>query len=140
MLSLFPSTQLLENPILNGVVQAPTIRIENASTVKPPQELRPVKQDYSPEALKRYVAIQFAKYGIEDEIPIAEAVAACESSWNWQASNGISYGIFQYTPATWEQWGSGDIMNPETQIKVTARLWSLGQQWRWDCWKMLKPF
>lgn len=86
------------------------------------------------EELKSYFRQVFTYNGLEDQIPIAEAVIACESSWNWKADNGISYGIAQFTPATWEDFGFGDIMNPYSQIQVMARMWKNPVlRLRWDC-------
>ena len=100
-------------------------------------EPRPVLKDYSREALKRYLSETFAIYGIADQIPMAEATILCESGWNWKADNGISYGIAQFTPATWYDFGHGDIFDPYVQIQTMAKMWSRGLQKRWDCWRML---
>ncbi len=90
--------------------------------------------DYSREVLTRYLQSAFTKYGIENEIPTAEAVILCESGWQINPRhNNISWGIAQFTPSTWHDYGYGDIMNPLSQLDVMSKMWSKGLQDRWDC-------
>lgn len=82
---------------------------------------------------------EFTKYGIADQIDLAKKVIACESSWNIFADNGVSYGIAQFTPATWKDFGEGDIMNPYMQIHVMAKMWvNPLLRSRWNCLKLVK--
>lgn len=85
--------------------------------------------------IKEMIRIQFTLYGLVDQIPIAEAVIACESGFRVDPlpHNGISWGIAQFTPDTWKDFGTGDIMNPYWQIKTMAKMWKMGLQNRWDC-------
>lgn len=93
-----------------------------------------VAQNASTARLKEYLRKVFTSYGIEDQIPTAEKIIACESSWNILAHNGtISYGLLEYTPNTWHDFGHGDIMNPLVQIEVTAKIVKREGWERWDC-------
>lgn len=118
-------------------VQQQTVNITEDKTKEKPTASLYQGIKISREGLKSYLSVIFTKYGIEDQIPIAEAVIACESSWNINANNGISFGLLQFTPATWKDFGYGDIMNPQSQIITMAKMWKRGLQGRWDCWRML---
>lgn len=85
--------------------------------------------------IKEMVKNQFTLYGIEDQIPRALEVLQCEGGFNVDPlpHNGISWGVAQFTPPTWEDFGHGDIMNPYWQIKTMAKMWAMGLQNRWDC-------
>lgn len=99
---------------------------------------RPSQQVYSTEYLKSYVGEVSIKYGLSAEkYQQIMATIQCESNWNVLADNGISFGIAQFTPATWKDFGSGDIMNPLTQLEVMARMFSQHLEHRWDCAKIL---
>ncbi len=87
--------------------------------------------------LREILEEQFTTYGIKDQIPMAEAVVVCESHWNIYANNGVSFGITQFTPATWKDFGSGDIYNPLFQFQTMAKMFKMGLQKRWDCFRML---
>lgn len=89
------------------------------------------------EGLKSYLSEVFTYNGIEDYIPLAEKIILCESGWNIQASNGISFGILQFTPPTWADFGEGDIWNPHTQIRTMAKMIRLGLIGRWDCYQIV---
>lgn len=80
---------------------------------------------------------EFTTYGLEDQIPLAKRVIECESGWNIHADNGISFGVAQFTQATWKDFGSGDIFNPIMQFHTMARMWAKGLQKRWDCYRLL---
>ena len=102
-------------------------------------ETRPYKEILiTKENLKDALEYDFAQYGISNEVQEAERVISCESSWNINASNKISYGIAQFTPATWKDFGYGDILNPLSQLDVMAKMWKDGLQGRWDCFRQLK--
>lgn len=76
------------------------------------------------------------KYGLDYQK--MEAVVQCESGWQIDPPhNNISWGIAQFTPATWEDFGYGDIMNPYSQLEVMGKMWSKGLMSRWDCYKIL---
>lgn len=86
-----------------------------------------------------YLELEFTNMGLVDQIPMAEAVVACESGYNIYANNGISYGIAQFTPVTWKDFGHGDIFNPLTQLETMARMWKNPLlRLRWDCYRKLK--
>lgn len=102
-------------------------------------QIRPYKVYISKQGLKEAIEFQFTKYRIADQIGMVEKVIQCESGWNVLADNGVSYGLLQFTPATWQDFGYGDIMNPYSQIETTAKMWSKGLQRRWDCYRMLFP-
>jgi len=93
----------------------------------------------SREGLTGFLSYEFAKYGIEDQYEKAVAVLNCESSWliDVYSKNQLSYGIAQFTPATWKDFGIGDYKNPYDQIKTLSKMWSLGLQSRWDCYTIL---
>ncbi len=89
---------------------------------------------------KDYLKLDFHKYGLDDQLLMAEKVISCESGFHIDPlpHNHISWGIAQFTPATWKDFGHGDIMNPLIQIDVMSHMWSKGLQNRWDCYRMLK--
>lgn len=76
---------------------------------------------------------------MKDEIGMAEKVITCESNYFWHADNGVSYGIAQFTPATWHDFGKGNIFNPYKQLDVMARMWKNPLlRLRWDCYRQIK--
>lgn len=89
------------------------------------------------EGLKSYLEEVFIKEGLEDQIEIAEKTITCESNFLWYADNGISFGVAQFTPDTWKDFGEGDIFNPHIQLRTMAKMFKMGLQNRWDCYKML---
>ncbi|HYN88802.1 MAG TPA: LysM peptidoglycan-binding domain-containing protein [Ardenticatenaceae bacterium] len=62
-------------------------------------------------------------------------VAWCESRYNVYAVNrrGNWHGLFQYHPQTWAEFSSADIYDWQAQVRVTSKLYSWGQTWRWAC-------
>jgi hypothetical protein len=65
------------------------------------------------------------------------ATITCESGWQiYPKPNNISWGIAQFTPATWKGFGYGDIMNPLSQLDTMAKMWSKGLANRWDCYRL----
>lgn len=138
MLCLLPPIYILTNPVVNGVIKAPTIE---ASTLDGQQEISSgtsgIAQTLpSGNDLKSYLREQASLYGVDyDEM---SAVIQCESGWRVDPPhNNISWGIAQFTPDTWTDFGSGDIMNPYTQLDVMAKMWSKGLHGRWDCYKIV---
>ena len=119
----------------NNYVKAPTISIEDSIADKPLDSgFRPYRLPLK-EGLKEQLEIHFAEYGLKSEVKKAIAVIDCESSWNWNPKpNGISWGIAQFTPPTWKDFGQGDIMNPYVQLETMAKMWKMGLQERWDCY------
>lgn len=89
----------------------------------------------SREVLKRFLRARLISYGIEDQYNTVEAVVFCESSWRVDPPhNGISWGIAQFTPPTWKDFGYGDIMNPYNQLDTMAKMWANPKlRNRWDC-------
>ncbi len=90
--------------------------------------------------LKGMLKEEFDTYRISDQLPLAQKVIFCESGFQVDPKhNGISWGIAQFTKATWIDFGYGDIMNPQSQFAVMAKMWKRGLQGRWDCYKMQLP-
>lgn len=86
--------------------------------------------------IKRYLREQSALYGLDyDKM---SAVISCESGWRIDPPhNNISWGIAQFTPETWKDFGGGDIMDPYAQIRVMSIMWSKHLEGRWDCYHIL---
>lgn len=63
------------------------------------------------------------------------AVAACESAFNPYAVNAWSgvTGLFQYQPSTFYWFGGTDIWSVYDQAWTTARAFSRGLAYHWDC-------
>lgn len=92
--------------------------------------------DITKEDLNRMLEIQFNTYGLGSELPIARAIISCESNWNINADNGISFGILQFTKPTWKDFGTGNIFNPYWQIQTFAKMYKNGLRDRWDCYRL----
>lgn len=66
-------------------------------------------------------------------------VAQCESSLSSTASNGISFGLMQFIPSTWNHYTkvlgvkNPDIWNPQQQATVAAYMFSTSQANQWSC-------
>jgi hypothetical protein len=99
---------------------------------------RPILNFYSTVFLKDYASEESVKYGLTDaQHTILMATISCESGWNIHPKpNHISWGIVEFTPATWHDFGHGDIMNPITQIDTMIKMWSNGLENRWDCYRL----
>ena len=125
---------LIGTSAIYSTAKAPKTSDYEAVVEIPKPEPVPIKKDYSQADLKAYLSVKFAEYGIESQTERAIAVVFCESGWNWNPKpNYISWGIAQFTPDTWHDYGYGDIMNPYAQLETMARMWSNGLQSRWDC-------
>jgi hypothetical protein len=89
----------------------------------------------TPEEIKRaivYVEENMDKKDAEE----MTATIMCESGFQVDPKhNGISWGVAQFTPATWKDFGYGDIMNPEAQLLTMARIWGKYKN-RWDCFRL----
>lgn len=126
---------------------APTSTIYPTSTPAP----SPVPPTSTP--ISRPTAISFAtpldqyRAWIEEARaihPYSEPVDAmwatmlCESSGNPDAVGAGTYGLFQYTGATWAgDWNpyrDQPILDPRAQIFATAKAWSDGYQGWWSCY------
>lgn len=94
--------------------------------------------------LKLLLFQESAKYGISyQEI---YATAMCESGFQIDPKhNNISWGIMQFTPATWKEFGHGNIMDAENQILVATSMWNKWETYkgkqrqlkeRWDCFRL----
>jgi len=67
-------------------------------------------------------------------------VARCESSLNPRAV-GLAgeRGLFQFLPTTWAAnagrlgYGESDVWDAVAASRVTAEMWSRGQEWQWTC-------
>lgn len=55
----------------------------------------------------------------------AARVCHCESSGNARAlsANGRYAGLFQFSHATWQELGGGDVFDPRTNSKQALKLW-----------------
>lgn len=86
--------------------------------------------------LKEALSSVAVKYGLDyDQM---STVVSCESGWRIDPPhNNISWGIAQFTPATWKDYGTGDIMNPYMQLEVMGKMWKKGLMGRWDCYRIL---
>ncbi len=69
-----------------------------------------------------------------------DAIAACESSGNWQANTGNGhYGGLQFTQSSWEAAGGlkyaqrADLATREEQIKVAESLARMQGMSAWTC-------
>lgn len=102
-------------------------------------EKRPRLYDQSTSYLKSYASEASIKYGLSPTVSqeMMETIQ-CESGWRVDPPhNNISWGISQFTPDTWEQFGYGDIMNPVSQLNVMAMMWGeYHLQNRWDCYRL----
>lgn len=71
------------------------------------------------------------------------AIAMCESTMNPKATNGISFGILQFIPSTWQRYTSllkianPDIWNVQQQAQVASYLFSIGQEKQWSCFHII---
>ncbi len=117
---------------LKGITVSTSEKLPKAP--RPYQGVKVSKQD-----IQEMVSEQFTLYGIASQIPTALKVVQCESGFNINADNGISYGVAQFTPATWKDFGHGNIFNPLYQIETMAKMWKIGLQKRWDCYRMIAP-
>ena len=99
---------------------------------------RPILYVYSTEYLKDYVGEASIKYGLSPtQYQEIIKTVNCESGWQiYPKKNHISWGISQFTPPTWKRFGHGDIMDPISQLDVMAKMWSMGLQDRWDCFRL----
>lgn len=72
---------------------------------------------------------------------LISSVIDCENS-SWSVDplphNNVSWGFAQFTPATWKDFGHGEIMNPYSQIEVMVKMFNMGLSKRWDCAKILE--
>ncbi len=121
-----------------GIAQSSTIYTYKLANTKPTAE-RPVKYVYSIDYLKGIAGEASIQYGLsgQDYQEMIDTIQ-CESGWQiYPKPNYISWGIAEFMPATWHDFGNGDIMDPIMQIKVMARMWSKGLMGRWDCAKIL---
>lgn len=123
--------------------EKPSITLKNVEIAKSkPKEIQSTASQYqgvqvTREALKSYLEATFTNNGLADQIKIAEAVLICESGFQIDPKhNGISWGIAQFTKPTWQLYGYGDIMNPQSQLTVLTKMWLEGKQNNWDCWCM----
>ncbi|MFN2525564.1 MAG: transglycosylase SLT domain-containing protein [Actinomycetota bacterium] len=60
------------------------------------------------------------------------SVAMCESSLNpYAVSPAGYYGLFQFGPVTWSEFGYGSIWDPVAQSRTAARMLAEGHHRRW---------
>jgi hypothetical protein len=136
---IFPPYWLRPIIARNSYAIAPTIINTVSSKTKETVAPTRVREGgkVSREELTGYLETSFEKYGLESQIPMAIKTIDCESGFQVDPKhNGISWGVAQFTPDTWKDYGYGNILNPEYQLETMARMWSQGLQKRWDCWRM----
>ena len=108
---------------------------------------RPVQQNYSVEFLKDFVGEVSIKQQLDtQDYNDIVATIQCESSFFADPPhNNISWGVAQFTPVTWHDFGHGDIMNPISQIEVMVSMWNKWEMHkgtprqmknRWDCYRL----
>jgi soluble lytic murein transglycosylase-like protein len=71
-----------------------------------------------------------AEFGVDGNFMYA--LALCESNLDPRAYNAAGYhGLFQFDRQTWAAFGEGDIYDPVSQARATARLIAAGETERW---------
>jgi len=75
--------------------------------------------DTIPEEYQDAVAWAAKESGLSQELIAAQIDN--ESEWEPDASSGLAHGISQFTPATFAQYGEGDIWDPQESIKAQGR-------------------
>lgn len=138
ILILLPPPWLI-NFAKNNIAISPTIDTYLFETEKESEYLKKSSQqvEVSERELKGFLKQVSIKYGTDYEE--MSAVINCESGWKTDlySWNKSSYGIAQYTPATFEENCQGDYGNPFAQLECMGLMFKKGMQSRWDCWKML---
>jgi len=124
---------------INGIVKAPTSSADIGKTEHSPDLIEAMSLQLNPTKaeIKLALASVSDKYGLQlDELL---NVIDCESSFRTDVySPGmISYGVAQFTRATFEENCAGDYKNPFAQISCMGLMWSKGMQGRWDCYRNL---
>lgn len=59
-----------------------------------------------------------------------------ESNFDPRAQSGVgAKGLGQFMDPTWNEWGKGDVFDPEQNIRAQAKYmkWLLGRVTTWDC-------
>ena len=99
---------------------------------------RPITYVYATDWLKGYLGEVSIKYGLPaNDYSEMVATIQCESGWQiYPKPNHISWGIAEFTPPTWQEFGYGDIMNPVSQINIMVKMWKVGLAKRWDCYRL----
>lgn len=121
------------------------VEVEINKTKEPEISTSPKKELYTREALRGYLKATFTKYGLEGQIPIAEAVIACESGFRVDPPhNNSCRGIAQFKKSTWDWFNKvrgtkTEFMNPHAQIEMMAWAWKQGYQNQWECYVKLAP-
>jgi hypothetical protein len=126
---------LIATVAIQGKTIAPTT-LENKGEIT--EILKPSSLPEIPtqQELKLYLASLVNKYGLDYDL--MSAVIQCESGWQIDPPhNNISWGLCQFTPPTWDDFGYGDIMNPYAQLEVMVEMWSKGLEGRWDCYDVV---
>ena len=136
MIATIVITSRVNAPSINNQGQPEPVIEELKPTPQPVPEVRIPKKTYTRAELEVALTAVAKKYGQSYEM--MSAVLQCESGWQVDPPrNGISFGIAQFTIPTWHDFGYGDIMDPYIQLEVMGKMWSMGLNKRWDCYKML---
>ncbi len=84
----------------------------------------------STESIESIIVGAAAEFGLSPDYLVA--VAMCESSLNpYAVSPAGYYGLFQFGPVTWSEFGYGSIWDPVAQSRTAARMLADGHHRRW---------
>lgn len=130
----------------NESYTAPTISIQPTIADKLPQKGLSLYKNVliTKENLKGALEVDFAKYGILDQLDRAEKVLQCESGFQVDPPhNNSCRGIAQFKVSTWDWFNKVrethmEFMNPFSQIDMMSWAWSKGYQSQWECFYLTK--
>ncbi|GAC1339498.1 MAG: hypothetical protein NVSMB29_06920 [Candidatus Dormibacteria bacterium] len=116
--------------------QAPTPRQVVPKPPAPaPQQVQPVvvQQPAAPAgSIEGIIRDAAGRHGVSGDWMMK--IARCESGLNPRAVNpGGYYGLFQFSPRTFQAHGGTDIWDPYQQSEITATMLSQGQARQWSC-------
>jgi thioesterase domain-containing protein len=65
----------------------------------------------------------------------AKRVSFCESRWNPHASNGVSFGLWQFIPSTWAStpFRRRSIWSAKWSSLAAMWMWRQGRKGEWSC-------
>ncbi len=107
--------------------------------IRPERELFAAKrrlQERPPAPTPSVASVESIIVSAADEFGLSRdyllAVAMCESSLNpYAVSPAGYYGLFQFGPITWSEFGYGSIWDPVAQSRTAARMLADGHHRRW---------
>jgi hypothetical protein len=123
-----------------STTKAPTLSHKEAAlqTIESPKPTsKPVTKVADNVTLKQALNLVATKYG-QDYQQMADVIQ-CESTWrtNVYSWTGSSYGIAQFTQPTFQDYCTGSYKDPFAQLDCMGKMWQLGLQRRWDCYRNL---